>query len=145
MTITTEEWRLLGLESGTVLPPGGEQVLVRIESGNHSAEHWTALFGPIFHARYGVNFYPGSFNLRADYSIVWDAPISIPTSIVDGEFCPVILEEAAVGVAFRGNTHTPTLLEVLAPVKLRERIGNADDGNQIAIRLLSGKYLRHAA
>jgi hypothetical protein len=145
VTITTEEWRLLGLESGTLLPPGGQKLLVRIEAGNHSAEHWTALFGPIFRARYGVNLYPGSFNLRAEHPIVWDAPLSIPTTRVNGEFCPVILEEAAVGVAFRGNSDTPVFLEVLAPVKLRDRVTNADDGNQIAIRLLSGKYLRHAA
>ena len=59
-----------------------------------------------------------------------------------GQFCPVILEEVAVGLAFRANSDTPTFLEVLSPVCLREHISNRHDGASIPIRLLAGSKLR---
>jgi hypothetical protein len=143
--ITTAEWRLVAIDSELGLPLGGQELLVRIESGSHSAETWTSLFGPIFTTRLGVKLYPGSLNLRSDYSVEWDTPLCIQVNAINGEFCPIILNERAIGVAFRGNRETPALLEVLAPVNLRDRLSNARDGDEIRVRLLSGRFLHAAA
>jgi hypothetical protein len=58
------------------------------------------------------------------------------------DLCPVILDEASIGVAFRANTKTPRLLEVLSPVCLRSRIPGSEDGSWIRLRLLPGSFLR---
>ena len=143
-SITVEEWRLLGVEGGNVLPNGGQRLIVRIISGTGTATVWTELFNPIFQSRFGVTLFPGSLNLTSDHPVAWAAPVLIQIDTIVAEFCPIILEEAAVGVAFRGNAHTPTLLEVLSPVNLRKRMQIGSDGGSIEVRLLPGACLNVA-
>jgi|SRR6266480_856708 len=130
---------LLGLRPGNPLPQGGQRIAVMVQSGSGSADAWTKMFGPAFE-RCGITLYPGSLNLWAAEEIFWDNPVTISTSAGTGEFCPVILEECAVGVAFRKNTETPRYLETLAPVRLRDRL-NLSDGQRMSVRLLPGRAL----
>jgi len=134
---------LLGLRPSDPLPEGGQRLTLSVRSGSGTAASWTGLFGPALEARYHVVLEPGSLNLWADAPILWQDPVHIIESTVTGEFCPVILEECAVGVAFRANKATPTYLEVLSPVHLRTRL-NLSDGQPITVRLLPGSFLKAA-
>ena len=132
---------LLGLKSGDPLPSGGYSFVVTVKSGDASAQSWTDIFGPLFAARCGITLQPGSLNLWADHNISWDRPreiISVESST--GEFCPVVIEETAVGVAVRMNHQTPRFLETLSPVGLRNQL-HLRDGQRIAVRLLPGSSL----
>jgi hypothetical protein len=142
--ITESELRLLGIPTGSTLPPGGLSVIVRVASGHGSASHWTDLFAPVFEARFGVRLHGGSLNLWAPGPLEWPEPESMTAPGITGEFCPIILAETAVGVAFRGNRDEPEYLEVLSPVFLRPRLGNVQDGELIAVRLLPGRLLKRA-
>jgi hypothetical protein len=64
----------------------------------------------VFHGRFAVTLWPGSLNLWASGEIVWESPMHITAGGVSGEFCPVILEEVAAGVAFRRLPYTPQYL-----------------------------------
>ena len=102
-------------------------------------------FRPPFNELFGVTLWPGSLNLWASEPIAWDDPFGLSAAGVAGEFCPVVLEEVAVGVAFRAPPYTPEYLEVLSPVELRPRLGGLQDGQMVGVRLLSGDLLRTAA
>jgi len=145
IALTREEFALLGLPAASMLPGGGQHLALEVRSGNGSASRWTCLFGPPFHERFGVTFWPGSLNLWASAPIGWDTPFRLTAGGVAGEFCPVILEEAAVGVAFRAPPYTPSYLEVLSPVELRPRLGGLVNGQVVRVRLLRGDTLRPAA
>ena len=131
---------LLGLKMGDPLPSGGYSLVVTVQSGTGSADTWTKIFGPVFRERCGISLHPGSLNLWADNNISWDQPREISVEDNTGEFCPVILEESAVGVAFRTNQQTRRYLETLSPVGLRTQL-NLKDGQRIAVRLLPGNAL----
>ena len=86
---------------------------------------------------------PSLSPLWSEAPLEWERPMPVSTGDYPaGQFCPVILEEVAVGLAFRANSDTPTFLEVLSPVCLREHISNRHDGASIPIRLLAGSELR---
>lgn len=96
---------------------------------------------PVLASRYGITLEAGSFNLWAEGDVEWREPFETLTGNRHWELCPIILEEKAVGVAFRGNRETPRLLEVLSPVRLRTRLGGARDGDRVQVRLLPGSAL----
>ena len=131
---------LLGLKSGDALPAGGYSLVVTVQSGSGTAETWTEMFGTVFAERYGISLHPGSLNLWANHNISWDQPREIAVENGIGEFCPVILEEAAVGVAFRMNRETRHYLETLSPISLRSHL-SLRDGQRISVRLLPGGSL----
>jgi CTP-dependent riboflavin kinase len=131
---------LLGLKSGDPLPSGGYSFVVTVQSGSGSADTWTKLFGPVFAERCGITLHPGSLNLWAAHNISWDQPREISVEDKTAEFCPVILEESAVGVAFRMNRQTRRYLETMSPVGLRNHL-NLQDGQRISVRLLPGNAL----
>ena len=131
---------LLGLKSGDPLPSGGYSLVVTVQSGSGTAGMSTKMFGPEFAERCGISLHPGSLNLWADNNISWDGPREIAVGAATGEFCPVILEELAVGVAFRMNRQTPRYLETMSPISLRSQL-HLRDGQRIAVRLLPGAAL----
>jgi len=145
MNPSAEELALLGLVAGDPLPAGGQHLVLTIRSGNRSAHVWSDLFESAFRERFGVGLHPGSLNLWAEDPITWEHPLELKAKGLVGEFCPVILDESAIGAAFRGNRLTPRYLEVLSPVRLRDRLPYNSDGACISVRLLPGEFLRRAA
>ena len=139
------ELLLIGAKPGSVLPDGGLRLTGTLYSGSGSASAWTYLFNPFFVERFGLTFVNGSLNLRLDGPIEWEDPRQLEIGGRTWEFCPLILAEAAIGLAFRGNRDRPDLLEVASPVFLRERLGDAADGARVPLRLLAGTFLRPAA
>ena len=128
---------LLGLKSGDQLPPGGYSFVVTVQSGSGASDTWTTMFGPLFAQRCGITLFSGSLNLSASDNISWDRPCQLSVAAGTAEFCPVILEERAVGVAFRANQQTRRFLETLSPIDLRAQMA-LRDGQRIAVRLLPG-------
>jgi hypothetical protein len=145
IAVTPEELALLRLPAEAELPRGGEQLTLALRSGHGSASTWTYLFGPSFYEQFGITFWPGSLNLWGPRPITWDRPYCLVAGGVTGQFCPVILEEVAVGVAFRAQPFTLEYLEVLSPVELRPRLGGLQDEQMVRVRLLSGDLLGPAA
>jgi hypothetical protein len=131
---------LLGLKMGDPLPSGGYSFIVTVQPGSGTADTWTRVFGPLFTQRCGISLHPGSLNLWATDNLSWDQPREISVGTTSGEFCPVILEESAVGVAFRSNRQTLRYLETMSPVDLRGQL-KLRDGQRIAVRLLPGNAL----
>ena len=139
-TPSPAEMALLGLKSGDRFPVGGYSLVVTVQSGSGTADRWTTMFGPVFSDRCGISLHPESLNLWADGNVSWDQPREISVAAGIGEFCPVILEELAVGVAFRMNRLTLRYLETVSPVSLRNQM-NLRDGQRIAVRILPGRFL----
>ena len=135
----------MGLPPTASLPPGGQLLSLKADSGSGTARAWTDLFAPVVQARFGIALWPGSLNLWADAPITWEEPLLLHVESIDGEFCPVVLNEAALGLAFRRRPYTPHYLEVIAPIELRPRLGGIKDGDTVAVRLLSGSLLKPAA
>ena len=131
---------LLGLKSGDSLPSGGYSLMVTVQSGSGPADTWTKLFGPVFAERCGITLHSESLNLWAGNNISWDRPREIAIEAGTAELCPVILDESAVGVAFRMNRQALRYLETMSPISLRSRL-NLSDGQRIAVRLLPGVAL----
>jgi hypothetical protein len=143
--LTAQELLLIGAKPGSTLPSGGLDLIGTLYSGSGSASSWTSLFNPFFAPRFGLTFINGSLNLRLDAPIEWDDPHHFEIGGRTWEFCPLILAEVAIGLAFRGNRDRVDLLEVASPVFLRERLGGASDGTRVPLRLLAGTFLRPAA
>jgi hypothetical protein len=138
-----EEFALLSLSSDAPLPAGGQPLRGKLLGGadtNSSANEWTKIFNPLFAARLDVTFHPGSFNLRVE-PLSWESPWSQWIGDRDWEFCPVIIEERAIGLAVRANRDCPDLLEVASPVHLRTALGGLAIGTQVNARLLAGRPL----
>jgi len=140
-SFTHEELVLLGRHPGAPLPIGGQSITGTVRSGNRSAHQWTYMFNPVFHATYGVTFFPGSLNLHLSEPANWQEPLRVEIGGRDWEFCPVVLESRAIGLAFRGNRLHPELLEVASPVCLRDRLENLEDDAMVSITLLPGTVL----
>ena len=135
--IEPEELRLIGITPGQALPADGLVVHGVLTSGTGSSKTWTDQFETEFGQRWGIRLQEGSLNLQLPAPIGWNEPLTIRISGQTWEFVPVILNEMAIGVAFRGNRLRPDLLEIASPVRLRDRLGTRDDGIQISARLLS--------
>jgi hypothetical protein len=131
--------------SSGALPRGGLEIVGVLASGSRSASSWTDLFNPFFGERFGITFVNGSLNLELGNAIEWENPRQFEIGGRSWEFCPIVLDEQALGVAFRGNRERPDLLEIASPVGLRARLGDLKDGARIRCRLLSGQLLRPAA
>jgi hypothetical protein len=102
-------------------------------------------FTPVFDSLYGVTLLEGSLNLRLPEPVEWEDPFVLDIDGRHWEFCPVVLEEKAVGVVFRADRLSPDLLEIASTVHLRSTLGGLADGTTIAVRLLPGWDLRPAA
>ncbi len=142
--VTPEELALLGLALVDPLPVGGQVLEVEVRSGNGTASMWSYMYGPIFHERLGIpSLWPGTLNLWAISPVTWENPAQYWLH----EFCPIVLEERAIGLVLRWadppppRSRTPDFLEVLSPVELRPRLGNLENGQKISVRLLSGDLL----
>jgi hypothetical protein len=131
---------LLGLQSGDPLPSGGYSLVVTVQPGSGTADASTRIFAPVFLERCDISLHPGSLTLWAGHNMSWDRPREIAVEAGIGELCPVILEELAIGVAFRMNRQTPLYLETMSPISLRSQL-NLRDGQRIAVRLLPGASL----
>jgi len=145
MKPSAEELALLGLSEGDPFPAGGQTLHLTLRSGSGSARSWTALFSEVFRTQFGVHLHPGTLNLWAEEPIRWENPMQLRVAGAAGEFCPVILEERAIGVAFRGNKAMPYFLEILSPVYLRARLPDSRDEATVKVRLLGGELLARAA
>ena len=130
---------------GDPLPSGGQTLHLALRSGTGSARSWTALFTELFRTQFGVHLEPGTLHLWAEEPIRWENPLQLPVAGIVGEFCPVILEERAIGVALRGNKAMPYFLEILSPVYLRARLPDSHDEATVEVRLLGGEFLARAA
>ncbi len=106
---------------------------------------WTDGFTPVFESLYGVTLAAGSLNLRMRAPVEWEDPIVLDIGGRHWEFCPVVLEEREVGVAFRADRRAGDLLEIASTTHLRTALGGLDDGASVAIRLLPGWDLRPPA
>jgi hypothetical protein len=141
-TPTADELAILGLAPDDSLPGGGQVLDVEVRSGNGSASIWSHIYGPTFRELCGIPLWPGTLNLWAASPVTWDSP----TTYKAHEFCPIILEECAVGVVLRWADPTfprkLEFLEVLSPVELRPRLGGVRNEQWINVRLLSGQLLR---
>jgi len=142
--VTADELALLGLAPGEPLPGGGQALDVEVRSGSGSASaSFHLLYGPTFRELCGIaGFWPGTLNLRVAAPVTWEDPVTYQAR----EFCPIILEERAIGVVLRNADptlpRTPEFLEVLSPVQLRPRLHDAQDHEWIKVRLLSGRLLK---
>ena len=143
--MTDAEFAILGVPPGGELPSSGEHLSVKVDKGHGSAAIWTTQFGPVILERFGIELHPGSLNLWAENPVEWRDPVSLSADGMRAEFCPVVLEEVAVGMAFRGNRERPCYLEVFSPVGLRDRLGGLTDGQWISVRLLSGRDFASSA
>ena len=130
---------LLGLKSADPLPSGGYSFVVTVEATPAAAETPASIFGPAFE-RCGISLHPAPLTLHATDNVSWDRPRDIAVAGGRAEFCPVIIEETAVGVALRLNRDTRGYLETMSPVDLRS-ILKLRDGHRIAVRLLPGAAL----
>lgn len=143
--MTQEELAILGRKAGESLPDGGQKLRLRHDSGHQSGHQWAAHFGELFREEFGIGLFAGTFNLYSNGPIAWPAPQTFSRAEAEGfEFCPVVIEERAVGIAMRKGTEREDFLEVLSPVELRERL-NASRGDAFAVRLLPGSALHRAA
>ena len=130
------------------LPPGGVHLVGTVlgpPDTTGTAAEWTDAFTPIFESLYGVTLFRGSLNLRIETPAEWEDPFSLDVGGRHWEFCPVVVAEREVGVAFRGNREYPNLMEIAATVHLRSALGNLGDGASVAVRLLPGWDLKPAA
>jgi hypothetical protein len=144
--LTLQECRLLGISPTDPLPTGGQPLLLTLRSNSRSASLVSDELAPLMRSSFGVELHPGSFNLWSTEPLIWESPAPFPTpTYSDGEICPVILEECAIGIAFRANHEVPTFLEVFSPVRLRGRIPSAQDEAKVGIRLLAGTRLHRTA
>jgi len=130
------------------IPPGGVRLTGRVLGPSETpgtSQIWMEAFTPVFDSLYGVELVPGSLNLRLPGSIEWEDPFVLDIGGRHWEFCPVVLDEKAVGVVFRADRLSPDLLEIASTVHLRSALGGVADGAMIAVRLLPGWDLRPAA
>ncbi|HXW96845.1 MAG TPA: hypothetical protein VEI47_04605 [Gemmatimonadales bacterium] len=130
------------------LPQGGTSFVGTILGPPETpgtARAWTDGFLPIFSHLYGVTLEPGSLNLRLPSPVEWEDPYELDIEGRHWEFCPVVLEERQVGVAYRMDRRFPNLIEIVSVVDLRRALGGLPDGARVAARLLPGWDLRPAA
>lgn len=130
------------------IPPGGVRLKGRVLGPTETpgtSKIWMEAFVPVFDSLYGVDLVPGSLNLRLPEPVEWEDPFVLDIEGRHWEFCPVVLEEKAVGVVFRADRQAPDLLEIASTVHLRTALGCLADGATIAVRLLPGWDLRPAA
>jgi hypothetical protein len=137
LLITPPELALLGLAPGDALPPGGRGLDLELRSGSGTSYAWINLFGPIF-VREGITFHPGSLNLFAPNELHLESPRKLTVDGQDGFFAPIILDESAVGVAFKHSGSEPNFVEVFSPIHLRSRLRGAADHSTVHVRLLPG-------
>jgi CTP-dependent riboflavin kinase len=143
VTVTADELRLLQEPSLPAqilgLPFSGV-----VADGTGSAATWTDEFQRLFGASLNVTFHPGSLNLSLRARLDWPEPFLLPDGSQPWEFCPVVLEERAIGIAFRGNRERPDLMEIASPVLLRARLV-VEAGSAVRGRLLPGRLLAFAS
>ncbi len=170
--ITAQEKKLLGLGENDPLPEGGRNYKVYSFTGfgADSSKSWSpsgnSLRSTIRYA-FGMEFYPGSLNVRLIQGIPWWPPVMEELRKVQfGVFevswaLPVILNEMLIGVTaavgVRGfdpatgekmlveNLIAPEMYGIFSPVNIRERLGLTGedvDSTVIDVRLLSGDLLQ---
>ena len=138
--MTSDEMALVGLASGDSLPNGGFARDATVRSGHGSAKNWLEIFGAQLSERFRIDMYAGSLNLWFTEPIELPNPWVISEDGIQAGFCPLILDEKAIGLAFRTQDGNPLFLEVFSPVKLRDRL-SLDDGTGVRVRILSGEIL----
>jgi hypothetical protein len=137
------EIRLFGLQA--VSPPeGGLAGAGKLVSHTGTAKVHTDELTPYFQQHFRLGLHEGTFNLELDGPITWPEASVILTTAHQWEVCPIVLKEAAVGIAIRGNLERPDLLEIISPVRLRARLGDIEDGALVPFRLLAGSTLKPA-
>lgn len=172
--ITAAEKKLIDLDESDPLPTGGINYQLYSFSGFgfDSTGSWTdndnSLKTTLWRA-FGVEFYPGSLNVRLVHGMPWILPVeSNAQRIRLGVFhiafaLPVVLNEKCIGIVTAINVRgfdpatgeqilPPVQLgdmvemyQIYSPVNIRERLGLEDkektDDVPITARLLSGDLL----
>jgi hypothetical protein len=141
--LTQAELALLALRGGDDLPTGGEPIVGSVlgpADTTGSATAWTALFNSLFTSRAGITFVPGSLNLQVS-PFTWPTPWTVNIGSILWDFCPTIVQDQVIGLAFRANLQRPDLLEIVSPVHIRTALGCVEDGQSLALRVLKGTPL----
>jgi len=110
-------------------------------SGTGTAGAWSDELNRLLGDALGVMFVSGTFNIQLPCAIVWDSPLALQGGTHPWELCPIVLQDRAIGLAFRGNTDRPDLLEIVAPIEIRNRLGGMQSGATVTGRLLPGSRI----
>ena len=121
---------------------GGSRVLRgRVASGIGGHAHWMIVYADLYEAKTGVLLYPGSLN------VVLDAPWYVPAERIRLEppeygigmsivACRIGGLDAFILRTDKNNAgdgdHPATVIEVAAPVRLRDVLG-LEDGSEIEV------------
>jgi hypothetical protein len=130
------------IETGRDFPAGGVSIDVVYRKGTGSSHLLLPLLGPVIaRALRCPELFRGSLNLWADDEVEFSQPASARCGDVDWLLVPVILSEAAVGVAARRPPPTRgKFIEVFACAQLAPQL-RITYGARLTIRLLPGSYL----
>ena len=129
------------LQSGDEFPSDGLELTVTYQTGDQSSSNHIPYLNPVLAPVLGADLFAGSLNFYANSSVPFPEPATFPIDGADWLFVPVVMKEAAVGVAARkANSGDIEFIEVFAREKLAPRLGLIP-GSELIIRLLPGKHL----
>lgn len=128
-----------------------------VQSGEHNASHWLALFNEAYARKIGMPVFPGSLNLALDKAFDWYAPEIVARTMTfnraeyGGErdilLVRCVLENLHDEPAWLWTTTTATLdrddpwvVEVIAARSLRQAFG-LSDGSQVTVQLLDAQVV----
>jgi len=110
-----------------------------------SRNHLSTIGSFLSHVLGCQSLFPGSLNVHAATPVTFSEPARVRCGAEDWLFVPVIIKEAAVGLAARRPPPDSTdIIEVFACDQLAPKLG-LEYFDEISIRLLSGRYLPLAA
>lgn len=172
--ITAAEKQLIGLNEFDSLPGGGTNYSLYSFSGfgADSTKSWRDVANSLkstLYTTFGVEFYPGSLNVRRVDGTPWYPPMELnPQRIQVGVFelvyaLPVVLNEKCIGIVLAINVRgfnpatgerllpplqlgdVVEMYQIYSPVSIRKRLDLEDteksDNIPINIRVLSGDLL----
>ncbi len=129
------------LRTGIDIPDGGESYEVVYRTGSQSSFNHLTDLGPILTSVFGCRPFEGSLNLWAESPVVFDAPVKHLVADSTWLLAPVVIGEAAVGVAARKPPPAETpFIEVFACDKIAPTLGLKPE-DRVRLRILAGKYL----
>ena len=130
-------WLLTGID----IPDGGESYEVVYRTGSRSSVNHLTDLGSILTSALGCKPFEGSLNLWAESPVAFNTPAEHRVADSMWLLAPVVIAEAAVGVAARKPPPVETpFIEVFACDKIAPKLGlTAED--KVHLRILAGEYL----
>lgn len=129
------------LRTGIDIPHGGESYEVVYRTGSKSSVNHLTELGPILTSVLGCQLFEGSLNLWAESPVVFDAPAKHRAANSTWLLAPVVIGEAAVGVAARKSPAEGTrFIEVFACDQIAPQLG-LTPGDVVSLRIFSGEHL----